>query len=208
MSTTYSQLKQDLAVLEFYKNKKGGYFIEIGASDGIEFSNTYLLEKEYEWKGICVEPIPSKMDALKKNRPNSIYVDKAVYNQSGLKLSFDIANDFDLLSGLSDTICHLHKQRVDANKTTIIVETITLNDMLEQANAPAFIDYISLDVEGVEFEILSIFDFSKHMFGLIDVEHNWIEPKRTQIRDLLISNGYVYLKENQWDDSYKHSSMV
>jgi len=148
------------------------------------------------------------MDALKKNRPNSIYVDKAVYNQSGLKLSFDIANDFDLLSGLSDTICHLHKQRVDANKTTIIVETVTLNDMLEQANAPAFIDYISLDVEGVEFEILSIFDFSKHMFGLIDVEHNWIEPKRTQIRDLLISNGYVYLKENQWDDSYKHSSMV
>jgi FkbM family methyltransferase len=146
------------------------------------------------------------METLKKNRPDSICIDKAVYNESGLKLNFDIAHNFDLLSGLSDTICHLHKDRVEANKTTIIVETITLNDLLYQANAPSFIDYISLDVEGVEFEILSAFDFSKHIFGLIDVEHNWIEPKRTQIRDLLTSNGYVYLKENKWDDSYKHIS--
>jgi len=208
MSTTYSQLGQDQSVLEFYKNKREGYFIEVGASDGIEFSNTFLLEKEYGWKGICVEPLPGKMDDLKKNRPNSICIDKAVYNKTGLKLNFDIAHNFDLLSGLSDTICHLHKERVDNNKTTIVVETITLDDMLEQANAPSFIDYMSLDVEGVEFEILQACDFSKHTFGLIDVEHNWIEPKRSQIRDLLLSNGYVYLKENKWDDSYAHESSV
>ena len=56
MSDSFSQFKQDLHVLESYNYKKNGYFIEIGASDGIRLSNTYLLETKYNWKGICVEP--------------------------------------------------------------------------------------------------------------------------------------------------------
>ena len=55
-----SQLGQEIKVINFYKEKKNGYFIEIGASDGIELSNTYLLESEYKWNGICIEPIPIK----------------------------------------------------------------------------------------------------------------------------------------------------
>ena len=58
---SYSQLGQDLKVLEFYNNKLDGFFIEIGASDGINLSNTYLLEKNHNWKGICVEPIPNNL---------------------------------------------------------------------------------------------------------------------------------------------------
>jgi hypothetical protein len=60
MSQSYSQIGQDLEVLRKYKNKYNGYFVDIGASDGIIYSNTYLLEKRYGWKGICVEPLPSK----------------------------------------------------------------------------------------------------------------------------------------------------
>ena len=105
---TYSQIGQDLEVIKFYNNKKEGFFIEIGASDGIELSNTYLLETKYNWKGICCEPIPSNFEKLVKNRKNSICFSEAVYNQSGLTLSFDIANNFNLLSGISDHIdCHL-----------------------------------------------------------------------------------------------------
>ena len=59
-----SQLGQDLTVLKFYNNKRDGYFIEIGASDGIKLSNTYLLESQYGWKGICVEPIPNNYNKL------------------------------------------------------------------------------------------------------------------------------------------------
>jgi hypothetical protein len=99
MQKTYSQLEQDLNVLKFYNNKKNGYFIEIGASDGINLSNTYLLETQYGWKGICVEPLPSKTEVLKKNRPNSVCIDKAVFNKTGLILSFDVANNADVLSG-------------------------------------------------------------------------------------------------------------
>jgi hypothetical protein len=78
----YSQIGQDLEVLKFYNNKTDGYFIEIGASNGINLSNTYLLEKDYHWKGICVEPIPKNFELLCKNRPNSLCCDKAVYNES------------------------------------------------------------------------------------------------------------------------------
>ena len=203
---SYSQLGQDVEVVTFYDKKKNGYFIEIGASDGIELSNTYLLEKEYNWKGICCEPIPSRFEKLVTNRPNSICFNEALYNQSGLTITFDIANNFDLLSGISEHIDR-HKCAVDANKTTIQVQTLTLQDVLEKAKAPSFIDYMSLDTEGTELEILKPFDFEKYTFGLIDIEHNYIEPRRTEIKNLLLSKGYIYKGDNKWDDMYKHHSV-
>jgi FkbM family methyltransferase len=201
-----SQLEQDLRVLKFYKNKREGFFVEIGASDGINLSNTYLLEKSYNWKGICVEPIPRDFLQLKMNRPNSMCCDNAVYNISGLVLEFDISIEHNLLSGISTHIDR-HKQVVDKNKTTINVNTVSLVDLLDKYNAPKFIEYLSLDTEGSEYEILRSLDFNKYTFGLIDVEHNYIEPRRSQIKKLLTENGYVYLGENKWDDAYKHNSL-
>jgi FkbM family methyltransferase len=201
-----SQIGQDLEVLKFYSKKTNGFFIEIGASDGIKFSNTYLLEKRFNWKGICCEPIPNKFEQLVKNRPNSVCFKEAVYSQTGLSLTFDISNKYDLLSGISSHI-DAYQNYVNANKTTIQVETISLLDVLDKANAPSFIEYMSLDTEGSEFEILKNFDFGKYTFGLIDIEHNFIEPRRSEIRELLLSKGYVYKGENKWDDMYRHSSL-
>ncbi len=158
---SYSQLNQDKDVIDFYKNKKNGYFIEIGASDGIKLSNTFLLEKKYNWKGICVEPIPEKYKLLCRNRKNSHCCDNAVYNESNLELKFDIANTFDLLSGISEHI-DCHNTTVNKNKTQIIVKTITMNDLLDYYNAPNFIEYLSLDTEGSEYEILKNCDFNKY----------------------------------------------
>lgn len=203
---SYSQLDQDLNVIKFYDSKECGFFIEIGASDGIELSNTYLLETKYKWNGICCEPIPNNFEKLVKNRSKSICYSEAVYNQSGLTLTFDIANKCDLLSGISEHI-DKHKSTVDSNKTSIQVQTISLLDVLKNASAPSFIEYMSLDTEGSEFEILKNFDFEKYTFGLIDVEHNYSEPRRTEIKSLLLSKGYVYKGENKWDDMYKHESV-
>jgi hypothetical protein len=66
---------------------------------------------------------------------------------------------------------------------------------------------MSLDTEGSELEILRPFDFGKYTFGLIHVEHNYVEPRRTEIRDLLVSNGYIYKGEKYWDDMYMHRSV-
>lgn len=203
---SYSQLGQDLEVLKVFNHKTNGFFIEIGASDGIELSNTYLLETTHNWKGICVEPIPAKFQLLCKNRPNSSCSDRAVFSESNKTVVFDIANNYDLLSGISAHIDR-HVDYVNANKTQITVQTITFDDLLEQFNAPLFIEYLSLDTEGTELEILKSVNFEKYTFGIIDVEHNYVEPRRTQIRELLTSNGYECIKENQWDDSYKHNSL-
>ncbi len=96
---------------------------------------------------------------------------------------------------------------IDTNKTQIIVKTISFNDLLEKYKAPLFIDYLSLDTEGSELEILQSVNLQKYTFGLIDVEHNYVEPRRTYIRQLLISNGYDYVRQNKFDDCYKHSSL-
>ncbi len=61
---------------------------------------------------------------------------------------------------------------------------------------------MSMDTEGSELEILNSFDFQKYTFGLIDVEHNYTEPKRSEIKKLLEANGYLYKGENNWDDMY------
>ena len=203
---SHSQIGQDLAVLKFYNQKRDGFFIEIGASDGIKLSNTYLLEKKYNWKGICVEPVPQNYKNLIINRQNSICSDNAVFSVSNLTVNFDIANNFNLLSGISANIDR-HKKRVDINKSTIQVKTISLVDLLDNNNAPKFIEYLSLDTEGSEYEILKTFNFDKYIFGLIDVEHNSMEPRRTQIKELLLSNGYIYLGPNSFDDMYKHKSV-
>ena len=111
---SFSQLGQDLEVLKFYNNKKNGYFIEMGASDGIELSNTFMLEKDYNWTGMCIEPIPRRYAELVMNRPNSVCCNEVVYGETGTDVVFDIANGYDLFSGISYNI-DCHSERVNEN---------------------------------------------------------------------------------------------
>jgi FkbM family methyltransferase len=198
---SYSQIGQDINVLEYYNFKKNGYFIDIGASDGINESNTYLLEKEYNWNGICVEPIPFEYNKLIQNR-NCICENKAVYNTSNIQVEFTICN-ISVLSGITQNI-DAHNNLIDQYgiNSVINVNTITLNDLLYKYNSPSFIDYISIDTEGSELEIIKSIDFSKYNFGIIHVEHNFITHKREQIKNILELNNYKYVKENKWDDIY------
>ena len=110
-----------------------------------------------------------------------------------------------VLSGISEHI--KINEEYNNGKKSIIVKTITLNELLEKFNAPLFIDYLSLDTEGSEFEILKSVDLTKYVFGLIDVEHNFIEPKRSQIKELLLKYGYELIRNNNVDDCYKHKSI-
>jgi len=203
---SYSQIGQDIKVLQFYNYKKNGYYVEIGASNGITFSNTYLLATRYHWKGICVEPLPQQFEKLCKNRPKAICYNQPVYDESNKEVIFDIANNSDMLSGISYNIdCHI--DLVNSNKTQLTLTTISLNDLLDKSHAPNFIEYLSLDTEGSEFEILKSNNYDEYNFGLIHLEHNFIEPKRTQMHDFLLDHGYIHMNENMWDDEYVHNSL-
>ena len=154
------------------------------------------MERDYGWTGICVEPLPDKFAQLVKCRPDSICVEKAVFSTSDLVLDFTVA---DMFSGLVDYIdCHAEGRT--ANK--IKVTTITMDDLLTICNAPKFIEYLSVDTEGTELGVLKSIDHSVYKFGIIHLEHNGVEPRRTDMRKFLESKGYKYVRPNQWDDEY------
>jgi len=205
MSEMYkSQFGQDRHVVEtIYKNKKNGYFIEVGAYDGMYMSNTYLLEHKYDWKGICVECNPLHFSNLIKNRPHCDNCDYGVYHSDDNVLSF-IDDDTGGCSGFVETNSHTHI----LHKKVIEVKTKTLTTILDMYNAPHFIDFLSLDTEGSEFDILNAHDFEKYTFGYICVEHNFIEKNRIKIRQLLESKGYIFYRENHVDDDYIHQSIA
>jgi FkbM family methyltransferase len=196
---SYSQIGQDLFVLNHFNNLRGGYFIEIGALNGITLSNTYLLEKNFEWKGICIEPSHDEYEKLVNNR-KCICIDKAVYSKSGLNLEFVQKYD-GLLSGLKDHYDFNFFSELPIQKTTI-VETTTLTDILDTHNAPKYIEYLSIDTEGSEVEILKGIDFSKYTFGIINIEHSHRKQSRIDQRAILEANGYTFLKQNDFDDYY------
>ena len=184
---TYSQHKQDLFVLASLDGKTNGYFVEFGATDGIHISNTYLLEKDYGWTGIVAEPCKAWHEALLQNR--KCHVDtRCVWKESGQILVFNETENKDLscIDQYSDHDMWA-KSRQDGNRYE--VETVSLNDLLAAYNAPDEIDYLSIDTEGSEYEILSAFNFDKYKIKVITCEHNNTIMKPL-IDDLLTSKGY------------------
>jgi FkbM family methyltransferase len=200
----YSQTDQDIMVLILTKFKKEGFFVEFGACDGINLSNTYLLESDFNWDGIVAEAIPDHFSKLKENR-NCKVDNRAVFHTTGQTVDFRIVKDAFDISGISETLENDQNASLrETNYETIEVQTVSLNDLLSQHNAPHHIDYLSIDTEGSELSILTNFDFSKHVIDIISVEHNYIEENKTNIFELLSSKGYVRIsnKKSKQDDWY------
>lgn len=194
-----SQLGQDLLALIGSGAKKGGFFVEFGAADGVALSNSYLLEKEFGWSGILCEPSRSWHEDLEKNRSCTVDA-RCVYSKTGELISFS-ENYIGELSGITEFSGDGHHGILDRTITSYQVETISLLDLLKSHNAPNHIEFLSVDTEGSEFEILNAFDFSKHTFGAICVEHNYLE-NRSKVKNLLEANGYrqVYRELSEFDD--------
>ena len=203
LEVSYSQLGQDKDVLEYFQYKRNGYFLNVGAHEGIELDNTYLLEKDYGWRGICFEPSPKTFPKLINNRPLCNNQQALLYDQAGKKVYFYEA---DVLAGVSDDI-GIHKDTVLLSKKIELVTT-TLNLVLDRENAPKNIDFMSLDTEGSELNVLKGLNLDKYKIEFIDLEHNFEEPKRTEIRNYLERRGYVYFRQNEFDDYYIRRSMI
>ena len=194
-----SQLGQDFLGLIAGGVSSPGFFVEFGAADGVSLSNSYLLEKEFGWAGILCEPSRSWHQAIRKNR-SSVLDTRCVYSATGENISFS-ENYIGELSGITEFTGDDHHGLINRTTTSYQVETVSLLDLLNQHNAPKHIDFLSVDTEGSEFEILNAFDFSKYTFGAITVEHNYTAT-REKVRALLVSNGYrqVYPELSDFDD--------
>lgn len=196
-----SQLGQDVLALSQVGIKQKGFFVEFGATNGIELSNTYLLEKDFGWKGILCEPAKEWHEQLKRNR--SCVIDtRCVYSSTGPRIQFTEASIGEL-STISEYVKSDANRDIRKKANVYDVETVTLMDLLSDHQAPSFINFLSIDTEGSEYEILKEFDFSKYSFGVICVEHNFTE-NRDRISNLLTRNGYsqVFAEYSEWDDWY------
>ncbi|WP_342108161.1 FkbM family methyltransferase [Methylobacterium sp. SI9] len=202
-----AQLLQDLWVLYELKEKRAGYFVEFGACNGISLSNTLLLEKAFGWQGVLAEPARAWHVALYKNR--ACYIsEKCVYKTDGIEVLF---NEVDIgeLSGIDDLVAGDFHADFRQEARQYPVATISLNRLLSEARAPRRIDYLSIDVEGGEFDVLQSFDFSAHDVALISVEHNFSD-NRHKIYDLLTHLGYRqrFKQLSLFDDWYARPDLV
>jgi FkbM family methyltransferase len=172
----YSQSNQDKWVVEFYNSKKNGYFVDLGAYDGIQTSNTFYLEKNLNWGGICVEANPRVYEVLIKNR-KSKNVNVALNDYVG-ECFF-----------LGDKIT-THGIKVPCN---------LLSNVLIENNCPNNIDYLSIDIEGYEYTVLKDFDFNRWNIGMMTVEHNLYcdgNDRKNKIYNLLTKNGFERVVED------------
>ena len=197
-----SQIGQDFFALSALEFKSGGYFVEFGATNGLDLSNTYMLETEFNWTGILAEPAICWHEDLKKNR--NCHIDtRCVWSESNKVLVFNetTAPVLSTIDSFSSSDIQHSKLREDGKRYDVM--TISLNDLLTEYSAPFDIDYLSIDTEGSEFEILSSLNFEKYNIKVITCEHNFT-PARVKIHDLLSSKGYVRTKTDmsQFDDWY------
>jgi FkbM family methyltransferase len=195
----YSQIGQDSWVNSILGGKRNGYFIELGACDGLLYSNTLFFEKTLNWNGICIEPNILYFEELKKNRKCNISND-LISSVEGNVVNFAMCNS---VSGIIDENVGPFTKK----DNYVLKTTSTLEKVLDKFNAPKIIDYLSLDVEGQEYNILSTFPFDKYKFRCITVEHN--EPHvgpnhQMMIRNLLENNGYKFVKGNDDVNNWGH----
>lgn len=196
-----SQLGQDLWVLEKTNYKRGGFFVEFGATDGVLLSNTWLLEKEFGWHGICAEPNPKFFDKLKLNRQCRVS-DQCISGKTGKQIEFVFADAYGGSLEYADGDMHGEKRAAyRAAGQVFSLSTISLDDFLNQFGAPREIDYISVDTEGSELEILTAFPFDKWCIHTLSVEHNYT-VNRQPLRALMAAHGYR-CTERDFDDLYE-----
>lgn len=156
-----------------------GFFVDVGAFDGVHKSNTWMLEKALGWTGILVEPHPTYFGRLQGAR-SAKFDNRVVSSSTGRKVQL-------VLDGESTRLA----SGAAVAQGSIIVETVSLDQLLTEHDAPKHIDYLSVDVEGHELQVLSGFPFMERSIGLVTAEHNFNTDSRAAVRELLESHGYV-----------------
>lgn len=176
----------DKKMLEFI-NYENGYFIECGANDGVDQSNTWYFEKNLNWSGILIEPLNKQFQELKKNRcKKNKYFNLALCSSETDNL---LISDNDLTSKSS-----FHTNKI-INPNIKYINSTTLTKILDEVSAPNLIDFFSLDVEGFEDQVIKGINFDKYNFKFF-----LIETKNEEVINYLINKNYFLIKKLSFHD--------
>lgn len=176
----YSQYGQDKYLEEhIFKGYKNGFYVDVGAHDGITINNTLYFEKNNNWNGINIEPINNVFKKLMANRPNDINLNYAICNDEGQREFLCNTGYTEMISGLKHTFDnrHLHRLQKENNikgSSTKIIKVYTkkLETIFDEHNV-SHINYLSIDVEGAEFEVIQSINFDKVFIDVIGFENNY-----------------------------------
>jgi FkbM family methyltransferase len=212
---SYGQLMQDLFV-DYILNKDNGFFVEVGACDGLAESNTFWLEKNRNWNGILCEPAEFWHEELLKNRPNCIIEKKPIFIESQKFVNFYLEK------GSRSYVGNNNKKKREPGEIEdgpfrgykgpgnfFSLESISLNQLFLKHSVDR-IDYLSIDTEGSEFDILNDLDFTKFKPSIITIEHAHEKLKRKKIFSLLKNNNYsrVFKSITRFDDWYINNDLL
>jgi FkbM family methyltransferase len=203
----YSQFEQDKTVYEnYFKTKTDGYFVDIGAHDGVTFSNSKFFE-ELGWKGVCVEPNPLIFKQLQSVRKCKCVM-KAVADHTGTAQFFQITEGADMLSGLVDEFTqkgikniYSNLESTDSGFDYIEVELDLFDNIVDQSQ----IDFLSIDTEGNELKILQTIDFDKYNIKVITLENNEYDSR---FIEFLIPKGFTFVKRLGCDELYINNKFI
>jgi FkbM family methyltransferase len=200
----YGAFGQDILVAELLGNKRGGVFVDIGANDGVQISNTCYFERELGWTGVAIEPIPAIYEKLATSR-RCMKFNGCVTTMPGKAKFLEVIGGPNMLStlamhneGLTARRLRQNAKRHNAQIREIDVECITFAGLTEKFSITE-VDFLSLDIEGGELQILKSIDFDKTPVRVISVENNYFT---TDIRRYLEGQGYFYLGTFRVDEIY------
>jgi len=201
---------QDLFVAKMLGNKQSGVFVDIGANDGVKISNTLYFERELGWSGLAVEPLPCIFEKLQSNRRCHV-LNACISDKEGKSCFLEVVGASNMLSGLASKLDPRHVRRIHKNIRRqggtvheIEVETTTWEVALSKYLIKC-VDFLSLDTEGGELDILRSIDFVGTPVRVISVENNYFTHK---ICRFLETKGFERCGAFGVDEIYCHRSVA
>jgi FkbM family methyltransferase len=200
----YGQFGEDAYMSSLFPTEYKGVCVEVGAYDGTGGSNTYHFEQK-GWKCLCVEPNPTQFAKCKAVR--KVSVNCCVGAENAEDVAFQVynicgGNESAISSLKPDSRLIASHSHMIGSTYTIRVKVRTLTDILDQANFPTYIDFISVDTENTELDVLKGFDFSKYTVQYFIIENNYDEPF---CGEFLATHGYTKIHRTGVNDFYKRS---
>ena len=194
-----SQSGQDKIIKNsFFRSKKNGYFVEIGAFDGVLGSNCIHFEKSMNWEGIAIEPSKIQFEKLSKNR-NCKVLNAAISSTEKDVEFIEVIEGLTQMSGIDDDN-YSAKLIIENNKKNKFNKNKMKTSTFEKSILTKEIDYLSIDIEGAELDVLKSINFQEYIIKVISVENN--NPEKINFNSFLKENNFSFFDRVGQDEIF------
>lgn len=207
---SYSQEGEDMILKMIFRNHKKGFYVDVGAHHPKRFSNTCLFYKQ-KWRGINIDAMPGSMQIFKRFRPRDINLEMAISNKKET-LKYHVFNEPAI-----NTFSREFAQEKEGQKNYRVlykkdIQTYTLKEVLnEYLPENQMIDFLSIDVEGLDFQVLKSNDWDQYRPSVILIETIGSSLENvmcSEIYNFLSDKGYVLFAKTVNTSIFKLASFL